>query len=95
MRAQATGRVAEWHDRYGRLAEKRADKTTGLDELAVDPVRTCANGEPVRPMQTEVKATQPLPYATAPASPRVANPSATRGGGIGVDIGIGFAPDHR
>ena len=100
VRAQATGRVAEWHDRYGRHAEKRADKTTGLDELAAVPERTCANGEAVRPIQTEAKATQPLPYATAPALPQAAPHgaapgSARGGGGIGVDIGIGFAPDNR
>ncbi len=98
VRAQATGRVAEWHDRYGRHAEQRADKTTGLDELAVDPVRTCANGEPVRPIQTQAKVTQPVPLSDSPvvtpqAAPRVTSPG--QGRGIGVDIGIGFAPDNH
>jgi TPR repeat protein len=49
VRQQATGRVADWHDRYGRRPEMRENKD-GLDDLAVDPVRTCANGELVRPM---------------------------------------------
>jgi uncharacterized protein len=50
VRQQATGRVAEWHDRYGgRRQEKHSDKS-GLDDLAAEPVRTCANGEVVKPM---------------------------------------------
>lgn len=50
VRLQATGRVAEWHDRYGgKRPESHTDKS-GLDDLAADPVRTCANGEIVRPM---------------------------------------------
>ena len=50
VRQQATGRVADWHDRYGgRRQEKHSDKS-GLDDLAAEPVRTCANGEVVRPM---------------------------------------------
>ena len=50
VRQQATGRVADWHDRYGgRRQEVRSDKS-GLDDLAADPVRTCANGEVVKPM---------------------------------------------
>jgi uncharacterized protein len=49
VRQQATGRVAEWHDRYGRRQQQHAGKS-GLDDLAADPVRTCANGEVVKPM---------------------------------------------
>jgi len=49
VRQQATGRVAEWHNLYGRSATNRDDKN-GLDDLSVEPVRTCANGELVRPM---------------------------------------------
>ncbi|MFT3731338.1 MAG: tetratricopeptide repeat protein [Hyphomicrobium sp.] len=49
VRQQATGRVAEWHNRYGRRPEMRENRD-GLDDLAVEPVRTCANGELVRPM---------------------------------------------
>lgn len=50
VRRQATGRVAEWRNRYGRRAEDRAADKSGLDQLSADPVRTCANGEPVRPI---------------------------------------------
>jgi uncharacterized protein len=64
VRQQATGRVAEWHDRYGgRRADIRSDKS-GLDDLAAEPVRTCANGEVVKPMGTAaapMAATRPLP----------------------------------
>ncbi|MBY0559945.1 sel1 repeat family protein [Hyphomicrobium sp.] len=49
VRRQATGRVAEWHNLYGRSPAARDDKD-GLDNLAAEPVRTCANGELVRPM---------------------------------------------
>jgi TPR repeat protein len=49
VRQQATGRVAEWHDRYGRRIEKHSDKS-GLDDLSAEPIRTCANGEVVRPI---------------------------------------------
>ena len=59
VRQQATGRVAEWHDRYGRRQESHSDKS-GLDSLAVAPVRTCSNGEMVRPMS---------PAATANSAP--------------------------
>jgi uncharacterized protein len=63
VRQQATGRVAEWHDRYGRRADSRADKS-GLDDLAAEPIRTCSNGEVVRPMGTASmakSAPQPAP----------------------------------
>ena len=53
VRQQATGRVAEWHDRYGRRQESRADKS-GLGNLAAETVRTCANGELVTPMAVAV-----------------------------------------
>ena len=59
VRLQATGRVAEWHDRYGgRRQEKHADKS-GLEDLAADPVRTCANGEVVRPIGVLTQAVAP------------------------------------
>ncbi len=94
VRAQATGRVAEWHDRYGRHAEKRADKTTGLEDLAVDPVRTCANGEAVRPIQQQIKANQPMPRSGSlpvqpQAAPRSPDPTGMR------DVGTRFAPDTK
>ena len=59
VRQQATGRVAEWHDRYGgRSQEVRGDKS-GLDDLTADPVRTCANGEVVRPMTAAASPVSP------------------------------------
>ncbi len=64
VRQQATGRVAEWHSRYGRRPALE-DSKDGLDTLAVEPVRTCANGELVRPMSVFASdpkpATQPQP----------------------------------
>lgn len=50
VRRQATGRVAEWRDHYGRKQLRTADNKSGLDVLSADPVRTCANGEPVKPI---------------------------------------------
>lgn len=67
VRQQATGRVAEWHERYGRRIERAVDKN-GLDDLAAEPVRTCANGEVVRPMGT-INAS--LPAAIAPPKPEL------------------------
>ena len=89
VRQQATGRVAEWHDRYGRRQDSRADKITGLDQLAADPVRTCANGEAVRPMQVQAvdKAAVPSEGGRAARAPSAAPSS----GGLR-DIGHGFAP---
>ena len=49
VRLQATGRVAKWHRLYGRAPDKLENKS-GLDALAAEPVRTCANGEAVHPM---------------------------------------------
>ena len=60
VRLQATGRVAEWHDRYGRRNESRSDKN-GLDDLSADAVRTCANGEVVRPMATVAQPAPAIP----------------------------------
>ena len=64
VRQQATGRVAEWHDRYGRRQENKTDKS-GLDDLAAEPVRTCANGEVVRPIG---EATPPVTASQSPPS---------------------------
>lgn len=61
VRQQATGRVAEWHSRYGRRIELAHDKD-GLSDLAVSPVRTCSNGEVVKPMAS---ITQPAPEAVS------------------------------
>lgn len=76
VREQATGRVAEWRNRYGRRPEQRADKS-GLDDLSAEPIRTCANGELVRPMR----------LATDPGEPRIATqpaPAAPPTPGLGV-----------
>ncbi len=63
VRRQATGRVAEWRNRYGRRQEQQVADKSGLDQLAVDPVRTCANGEPVRPIgvQSDARASTYVP----------------------------------
>jgi TPR repeat protein len=72
VRQQATGRVAEWHNRYGRRPDLR-DNKDGLDDLAVEPVRTCGNGELVRPMSVlATNATKPAAQPqmiTTPSAP--------------------------
>ncbi len=65
VRQQATGQVADWHDRYGRHQEARSNKS-GLDDLAAEPVRTCANGEVVKPMSRPAVATAPQAPEQAP-----------------------------
>jgi uncharacterized protein len=82
VRTQATGRVAEWHNRYGRQAEKRPDRD-GLDDLAAEPVRTCENGEPVRPIR-DASAADAVSSTSAPAGASSFLPSR------GTDTG--FAP---
>ena len=70
VRRQATGRVAEWRDRFGRRPDQRAsERNGGLDKLASDPVRTCANGEPVLPIGklNEANARQATTSPSAPA----------------------------
>lgn len=88
VRLQATGRVADWHKRYGRSPQVR-DNRDGLDSLPAEPVRTCANGELVHPMM----ATDAPPAVSAqlpPASPAV-RPSHQVTIGIGISA-PGFAP---
>lgn len=70
VRQQATGRVAEWHNLYGRRPAAR-DAKDGLDDLSAEAVRTCANGELVRPMSVTApdSATQVITSAP-PASPQ-------------------------
>lgn len=87
VRKQATGRVAEWHSRYGRRPRLRDDKD-GLDELAADPIRTCANGELVRPM-TSIKSTPPPPVEPLASAVTPHHRSVTIGIGLGAS---GFAP---
>lgn len=88
VRQQATGRVADWHNRYGRRPQMREDRD-GLDNLSAEPVRTCANGELVRPMSAPV-ATPAVPSPT-PIASSVSRPSRTVTIGIGVGA-PGFAP---
>ncbi|MEQ1669875.1 MAG: sel1 repeat family protein [Hyphomicrobium sp.] len=67
VRQQATGRVADWHDRYG--GSRRKDNVagkSGLDDLAAEPVRTCANGEAVLPMAKVMERAQPERALPAP-----------------------------
>jgi TPR repeat protein len=66
VRQQATGRVAEWHNLYGRRPDAADDKT-GLDDLSAEPVRTCANGELVHPMGLAAPIQAPAtPISTIP-----------------------------
>ncbi|AGK57535.1 Sel1 domain-containing protein repeat-containing protein [Hyphomicrobium denitrificans 1NES1] len=88
VRLQATGRVADWHKRYGRSPQLRDDKD-GLDNLSAEPVRTCANGELVRPMSAPVPTT--AVSSQAPIANSVSRPSRTVTIGIGVGAS-GFAP---
>ena len=85
VRQQATGRVAEWHNLYGRRPDATDDKT-GLDDLSAEPVRTCANGELVRPMGLAA----PIP---APAVPISTIPAPNRS--LGIQAGATFAPSSR
>ncbi|HET6389059.1 tetratricopeptide repeat protein [Hyphomicrobium sp.] len=65
VRQQATGRVAEWHNLYGRRPAVR-DPKDGLDDLAPEPVRTCSNGELVRPMGVTMPAPIPQVITSGP-----------------------------
>ena len=79
VRQQATGRVAEWHNLYGRSPAARDDKD-GLDNLAAEPVRTCANGELVRPMGVTTPTPATPVITSAPSVPPQRNaviPAAT------------------
>jgi len=55
-RRQATGIVAQWGDRYGRRPVEQRDNS-GLSKLAVGPIRTCKNGEPVDVISTDASMT--------------------------------------
>src|SRR5690606_2562656 len=69
VRQQATGRVAEWHDLYGRRPNL-PDSKNGLDNLSVEPVRTCSNGELVRPMGLTAPTPPPMKISTIPQPDR-------------------------
>jgi uncharacterized protein len=77
VRQQATGRVADWHNRYGRSPASR-DNKDGLDNLTVEPVRTCANGELVHPMgvATPDPKSVPQPQMISAPAPQSAQRSA-------------------
>ncbi len=76
VRQQATGRVADWRNRYGRQPERRSIDKSGLDDLAVDPVRTCANGELVRPIEASALVSgPPVAPLTPPISPAIRTPN--------------------
>lgn len=98
IRAQATGIVGEWGNRYGRKPEYR--DRTGLGTLIAQPVRMCHNGDLVGRIQgpgVTAKA-EPRPEvkpemrflqgdaAAAPSLPGTAEAPALR------DVGAGFAP---
>ncbi|MFN0217464.1 MAG: tetratricopeptide repeat protein [Hyphomicrobium sp.] len=85
VREQATGRVAEWRNSYGRHQEQQAAKD-GLDDLNAVPVRTCANGELVKPMGPDG---QPV---ADPAIPQAAPPAAAFAPPAPPGIDAGFAP---
>jgi len=77
VRQQATGRVAEWHNRYGRRPDLQESRD-GLDDLAVDAVRTCANGELVRPMSVlATDAKKPAPQPQMISTPSIPQPRQT------------------
>lgn len=61
IRRQATGIVAQWGGRYGRKPQSQRDRGE-LGQLAADPVRTCANGEPV---ELSPRAEQAAPEPTS------------------------------
>ncbi|HPG89333.1 MAG TPA: sel1 repeat family protein, partial [Hyphomicrobium sp.] len=92
VRQQATGRVAEWHERYGRRIERVVDKD-GLDDLAAEPIRTCANGEVVQPMGTISAGLAPRMNAPNPDFGRqVSTPPAYAPAGAAPATGFGLAP---
>ncbi len=90
VREQATGRVAEWRNTYGRPLDASQNKD-GLDDLSADPVRLCANGEPVRPIgaAADPAKTAAPPESAASHAGASASPPAPQG------IGAGFAPVDR
>lgn len=85
VRQQATGRVAEWRDRYGRHAEAAVAAKDGLDSLNAEPERTCANGEAVKPMNGAVGAT---PVAAPPAAQPLSAGSFAPAPSKGVETGF-------
>lgn len=102
VRKQATGQVAEWHNRYKRQSVMRSDETV-LGSLNASPLRTCANGEPVLPIaqkQPAVADAEPAPVqrGTEFEGSPVKTPFSARPAGMvapGLGSGFGFAPNDR
>jgi len=100
VRQQATGRVAEWHNLYGRRPNSRGDRD-GLDSLSAEPVRTCANGELVHPMGLAGAAAPAAPVMSAMPPPPPPRPSVIPAGAPAFETpasghtapAMGFAPD--
>ncbi len=93
VRRQATGRVAEWRNRYGRRHEGSSGKN-GLDDLAADPVRTCENGEAVKPIGVQNEAAAAAPAETKERVIRLPTPPGRDAGRDMRDVGTGFAPEE-
>lgn len=94
VRQQATGSVAEWHNRYGRRQEEPVDKN-GLDDLSARPIRTCANGEIVKPIGKLSDATETSLEVPKPALGReVSTPPAfvPANSSAAPSTGLSFAP---
>ena len=94
VRQQATGRVADWRDRYGRRSERAVDKD-GLSDLAAEPVRTCANGESVIPIGTHAATVSAGIETPKPDLGReVSSPPAyaPAGAAAAPSVGFGLAP---
>jgi hypothetical protein len=99
VRQQATGRVAQWHELYGRRPVLR-DSKDGLDDLSAEPIRTCANGELVRPMAAKIAAPPPpsappfvgsIPRAERSLSIQAGTNGFAPASGVGAPA-TGFAP---
>ncbi len=73
---QATGRVAEWRNRYGRTPTRKTPDRDGFADLSADPERTCANGEPVVPIADGTNPTNnPAPPSEPSAAPTIEIPT--------------------
>jgi hypothetical protein len=65
VRKQADGLVADWRDRYRRKPEPSSDRS-GLGMLTPTVERTCENGEPVVPFETNANDSGSKQPAKAP-----------------------------
>lgn len=79
VRRQATGQVAEWHTLYGRQPDKGMQDKSGLENLSAEPVRTCSNGELVRPMGIVTPPNIPAPQPAAAPAPHTPGPNRALG----------------